>query len=61
VCCSSLAVASLPSAQRSDASEGDNEPDREMYPDEARDYADQGPMPDRDMEEDKEILATLLK
>jgi hypothetical protein len=34
-----------------------------MDPDEARDYVDQGPqaLPDRDMEEDNEILATLLK
>jgi hypothetical protein len=32
-----------------------------MDPDEARDYADQGPLPDRDLEEDDEILATLFK
>ncbi len=38
------------SAERSDASEGGNDPDREMDPDEARDYADQSPLPDRDME-----------
>ena len=29
--------------------------------DEARDFADQGPLPDMDMEEDALILATLLK
>ena len=36
----------------------------EMDPDDARDYTDQGihsPQPDRDMDEDSEILATLLK
>jgi hypothetical protein len=27
----------------------------------AREYADQGPLPDRDMEEDNQIVATLLK
>jgi hypothetical protein len=63
VCCSSLAAANLPPAQRSDASDGDNDQDREMDPDEARDYADQleCPLPYRDMDEDREILATLLK
>ena len=29
--------------------------------DEARDFADQGPLPDMDMEEDALIFATLLK
>jgi hypothetical protein len=55
-------AANLPPAQRSDASEGGNNQDREMDPDEVRDYADQGPLSDsdRDMEEDHEILATLL-
>ena len=52
MCCSSLAVANLPPAQRSDAGNGGNDPDREMDPDEACDYADQGPLPERDMEED---------
>jgi hypothetical protein len=61
MCCSSLAAANNPPAQRSDAGDGGNDPDREMDPDEARDYADQGPLPERDMEEDNEILATLLK
>ncbi len=61
VCCSSLAAANLPPAQLSDVSEGGNDPDREMDPDEARNHADQGPLPDRDMEEDNEILLTLLK
>ena len=59
--CSSLAAANLPPAQHSDAGDGGNDLDREMDPDEARDYADQGPLPERDMEEDNEILATLLK
>ncbi len=64
MCCSSLAAADLPRAQRSalsDEGDGCNDQDREMDPDKARDYADQGPLPDRDMEEDNEILATLLK
>ena len=64
MCCSSLAAADLPLAQRSalsDEGDGGNDQDREMDPAEARDYADQGPLPDRDMEEDNEILATLLK
>ncbi len=64
MCCSSLAAADLPRAQRSarsDEGDGGNDQDREMDPDEARDYADQGPLPDKDMEEDNEILATLLK
>jgi hypothetical protein len=43
--CSSLAAANLPPAQRSDAGNGGNDPDREMDPDEASDYADQGPLP----------------
>ena len=32
-----------------------------MDPDEARDYADQFPLSDRDMEEDNQILTTLLE
>ncbi len=36
---------------RSDEGDGGNDQDREMDPDEARDYADQGPLSDRDMEE----------
>ncbi len=32
-----------------------------MDPDKARDYTNQGPLPDRDMEEDSEILELLLK
>ena len=56
MCCSSLAAADLPRAQRSarsdEGDDGGNNQDREMDPDEARDYADQGPLPDRDMEED---------
>ncbi len=49
--CSSLAAANLPPAQHSDVGDGGNDPDREMDPDEARDYADQGPLPERDMED----------
>ena len=35
--------------------------DREMDFDEERDFAYQGPLSDMDMEEDAQILATLLK
>jgi hypothetical protein len=53
-------VADLLQAQCPVASEGCNDPDREMDPDEVCDYDDQGPLPDRDMKEDNEILITLL-
>ena len=58
VCISSLAAANLPPAQSSGAlaSDGDHDPDRVMDPDEARDYADQFPLSDRDMEEDIRFL-----
>ncbi len=49
LCISFLAAANLPPAQRSDASDGDLDPDLEMDRDEALDYADQFPLPDRDM------------
>jgi hypothetical protein len=61
VCISSLAAANLSPAQRSDASDGDHDPDLDVDPDEARDYADHFPLSDRNMEEDNQILATLLK
>ena len=56
-------MATLPPALRSDASYDDHDHDLEMDPDEARDYADpsQCPLSDRDMEEDNQILATLLQ
>ena len=57
MCLSSLAAANLPPAQSSD----DHDPHRAMDPDNARDYADQFPLSDRDMEEDNQILATLLQ
>ena len=57
MCISSLAAANLPPALNS----GNDDPDRVMDPDEARDYADQFPLSDRDMEEDNQILATLLQ
>ena len=68
-CCGSLAAA-IPApgqAQRADANDGGHEHDadlardRPMDSDEERDYADQTPLSDMDMEEDAEILATLLK
>ena len=57
MCLSSLAAANLPPAQSSD----DHDPHRATDPDNARDYADQLPLSDRDMEEDNQILATLLQ
>ena len=62
--CSFAAVAPAPE-QRADANDGEHERDadldRPMDADEERDYADQDPLSDLDMEEDAEILATLLK
>jgi hypothetical protein len=48
-------------AQRADETDDDHEPDRAMDIDEGRDFADQGPLTDMDMEEDVEILSLLLK
>ncbi len=39
----------------------DSDSDRVMDPDEQRDYADQGPPSDSDLDGDTQILATLLK
>jgi hypothetical protein len=39
----------------------DSDSDRVMDPDEQRDYADQGPRSDSDLDGDTQILATLLK
>ena len=63
VCISSLAAANLPPAQSSGAlaSNGNHHPDWVKDPDEARDYADQFPLSDRDMEEGNQILAKLLE
>ncbi len=67
-CCGSLTAANpAPGpAQRADANDGghhehDADLDRPMDSDEERDYADQNTLSDMDMEEDAEILATLLK
>ena len=62
----SFAAADPAPAQRADANdcghEHDADLDRPMDADEERDYAaDQEPLSDMDMEEDAEILATLLK
>jgi hypothetical protein len=43
-----------PPAQRADETDDDREPDRPMHFDEERDYVDQGPLTDMDMEEDGE-------
>ncbi len=58
---SCLAAVDRPQAQPADASDADHDPDRSMDDDEERDFADQGPLTDMDMEEDAEILALLLK
>ena len=58
---SCLAAADRPQAQRADASDANHDPDRSMDSDEERDFADQGPLTDMDMEEDAEMLALLLK
>ena len=50
-----------PPAQRADETDDDHEPDRAMDIDEERDFADQGPLTDMDMEEDAKILSLLLK
>ncbi len=60
--CPSLAGADIPSAQRADAIDyGEGGSDRDMDYAEERDFADQGPLTDMDMEEDARILATLLE
>jgi hypothetical protein len=48
-------------AQRADETDDDYQPDRAMDIDEERDFADQGPLTDMDMEDDAEILSLLLK
>ena len=55
----SFAAADPAPAQRADDRDADLH--RPMDADEERDYADQDPPSDRDMEEDAEILATLLQ
>ena len=55
------AAADPPSAQRADVTNDDRAQDRPMDSDEERDYADQGPLTEMDMEEDAEILTPLLK
>jgi len=53
-----LAGADISPAIRTDH---DSDSDRVMDPDEQRDYADQGPPSDSDLDGDTQILATLLK
>jgi hypothetical protein len=53
-----LAGADISPAIRTDR---DPDSDRVMDPDEQRDYADQGPPSDSDLDGDTQILATLLK
>jgi hypothetical protein len=48
-------------AQPVDETDDDHEPERAMDIDEERDFADQSPLTDMDMEEDAEILSLLLK
>jgi hypothetical protein len=47
-------------AQRADETDDDHEQNRPMDFDEERDYADQGPRTDMDMDEDAEILCLLF-
>ena len=61
ICCCSLAAADIPPAHSAHAIDGGHDADREMDSDEERDFADHGPLTDMDMEEDAQILATLLK
>jgi hypothetical protein len=57
----SLAGADIPSAKRADAiDDGEGDFDRDMDYVEERAFADQGPLTDMDLEEDAQILATLL-
>jgi hypothetical protein len=58
---SCLAAVDRPQAHRTEASDADHDPDRSMDDDEERDFADQGPLTDKEMEEDAEMLALLLK
>ena len=58
---SCLAAVDRPQAQPAEASDADHDPDRSMDNYEERDFADQGPLTDMDMEEDAEFLALLLK
>ncbi len=58
---SCLAAVDPPQTQPAEASDADHDPDRSIDDDEERDFADQGPLTDMDMEEDAEMLALLLK
>ncbi len=65
ICYCSRAAADPAPAQRANAHNGGHECDADLERlwifDEERDYADQDPLSDMDMEEDAAILATLLK
>ncbi len=56
-----FAAADPPPDQRADGNDDDRDADRPMDFDEERDFADQGPLTGRDMEEDAQILAILMK
>ncbi len=60
ICLAAAEAAEPPENQRADASDDDLDADRPMDFDEERDFADQGPLTDRDMEEDVQNLATLM-
>jgi hypothetical protein len=55
------AAAETRPAQRADETNDNHEPDRAMDIGEERDFADQGPLTDMDLEEDAEILSLRLK
>jgi hypothetical protein len=54
-----LPIFPLHSAQRPVSNDGYHDPDRETGSIQVHDYADQGPLADRDMDEDTWILATV--
>ncbi len=60
ICCCSLAATADPNPNAG-GHERDADLDRPMDFDNERDFADQGPLTDEDIEEDAQILATLLK
>ena len=51
ICSCSLAATDIPPAHSAHAIDGGHDADREMDSDEERDFADQGPLTDMDMEE----------
>ncbi len=59
--CTCLATADPPPALRADATNEDHEPKRPIDFDDERDFDDQGPLTDMDMDEDAKMLVILFK